>query len=596
MKDDNKRIFEAYLSELRSTQSKHLGKYQRSINRYYNSIGSHIVNLRSATPVGFNAFEPGEETDTARIPNLNVIKSIIDTLVSKIATVKVRPFFTPVQGNYRTIKILRQVQLYFDDFFDKQDVNKKISLAFRDACIFDTGVIFVDPFTYQIRLIHPWQCSVMTSEYNFGKPYRVLLSFDDYPTSHLQQYGIDLKRNQVFCKFEIYIDVDLKEVRFLVDQREIKKEKYDHEDIPICFIHYTNPVKGAETTSITDDLNAIQENINTLASKIYTAAELTPANTIFVPEGSNLSVDSLNNRVGNVMKYKPLPSMAGSPISVATPAFINPEYTSLLDYYIQKAYEIVGVSQLSALGKKPSGIDSGKALESMENIESDRFEMQLNNVVRTYVDVAKCIIDTMPDNKDILPKEITRAKLTWKDIKKEAELVNVQYSAQSLLSKDPSVRMEQLTKLMAMGMIPPGAAARYLEMPDINEAFNLATASQMAVETLIETVLENKDDTKDLVEIPDFIDLGLLESTVITLQNQLFSSEDDAELVEKLTKLLSFTEDKILRIGALPVQDATAIEQAENVNEQVDYEQYPEGSGLGGPNVSNSISDMKIGV
>ena len=39
---------------------------------------------------------------------------------------------------------LEAAQEYFDAIYDKQNVNKTVVRAFQDACIFDTGWIYVD--------------------------------------------------------------------------------------------------------------------------------------------------------------------------------------------------------------------------------------------------------------------------------------------------------------------------------------------------------------------------------------------------------------------------------------------------------------------
>jgi hypothetical protein len=74
--------------------------------------------------------------------------------------------------------------------------------------------------------------------------------------------------------------------------------------------------------------------------------------------------------------------MTGDPIHTATPPFISDQFIAERAYLIETAYQIAGVSELSAQSEKPGGLDSGKALETMENIESNRFEYQLSTVIR----------------------------------------------------------------------------------------------------------------------------------------------------------------------------------------------------------------------
>jgi hypothetical protein len=466
---------------------------------------------------------------------MSVIKSCIDTLVSKVASAKVRPYFTPIQGTYNTIKVLKQTQIFFDDLYERVDAVKKITLAFRDACIFDTGYIFVNPFDYSIMKINPWQATILDAEYHYGKLTKALITFEDVPKSILKiVYGIDYHEHYA-TKLDLYIDTELKNIFCIIDggANVVKTVNYNG-PIPLVMFHYSSPVKGAKTTSIADDLYNIQWNINLLNARIKEAAQLSPANLIFVPDGSNINTHNLDNRAGQVIKYKPIPSV-GQPVEVATPAPISPAYENLLEYYIQKAYEMTGISMLSAQSINPLGANaSGAALQSMENIESTRFETQMNQVVRGYVDLAKLLIAMLPEDTDILPAEANRSGYTWKDVKKQANLINIQYSAQSMLSKDPSKRLEQIIQLSQVGLIPQGKIGRFLEMPDLSEVFNIMTAAQDAVDKVIQLAIEN-----GIFEIPRYVSYDLLGKSVTAMQNQLLGAytENNPETLDNLVRI-----------------------------------------------------------
>jgi hypothetical protein len=491
---------------------------------------------------------------------MNVIKSIIDTLISKIASTKVRPFFTPINGDYTTIKVLKQLQIYFDDLFDKLDIIKKISNGYRDACIFDTGVIFVNPFDYSIEKLSPWQAAILDAEYNYGTITKALITFTDFPVTLLGIYGV--KSSEKYIRLELYFDTLEKKVHVFINGKHERAANFPG-PVPLVFLHYTTPIKGAKTTSIVDDLYNTQRNIDVLCARIKEAATLTPANVIAVPEGSNIDIDGLNNRTGNIIKYRPVPG-AGDPLQVIAPAFISGEYQTNLEYLLQKAYEMVGISQLSSQSINPLGANaSGAALQSMENIESTRFETQLNQVVRAYVDLAKILIDIIPEDRDILPKEANRSGYTWKDVKKQASLINIQYSAQTMLSKDPSTRLQQIMQLSQLGIIPQSKVGRYLDQPDLNEVYSLATAAQDAVDKVIQLALED-----EYFDIPKFVSYQLLEETITALQNQLLGAytPKNKEVLQSLTRL-QVLDDKLqeimIREGFTPVQPTGPIQVSE---------------------------------
>jgi hypothetical protein len=508
---------------------------------------------------------------------MNVIKSVIDTLISKIASTKVRPFFSPINGDYTTLKVLKQLQVYFDDLYDRQDITRKIAEAYRDACIFDTGAVFVNPFDYSIEKIVPWQCTVLDAEYHYRNITKALISFYDFPGTGLGKYGLE-DGNAYNC-LEILFDTQEEKVTLYLNGKEEKEQSFKG-PVPVVFLHYTTPVKGAKTTSVVDDLYNIQRNIDLINAQIKDAAELSPANFIFLPDGSNVSPLNADNRIGTIFTYKPTPG-GGSPPEVITPAFINGQYYTQLDNLIQKAYEMVGISQLSSQSVNPLGANaSGAALQSMENIESTRFETQLNQVIRAYVDLAKIIIAIVPEDKDILPKEANRSGYKWADVKNQSALINIQYSAQTLLSKDPSTRLQQIMQLSQIGVIPPGKIGRFLEQPDLSEVYNLMTAAQDAVDKVIQMAVE-----EGIFNIPKFVSYQLLEETITAMQNQLlgaYTPENNEILVylDRLQTLDDMLNEIMVREGFVQVQPAGPVQVSEG------------GIGASGPVDAPSAADL----
>ena len=78
-------------------------KYQYMIARYLNDPS---FELRAANEYDyFNiGFTFPQNSDLSQPANTNVIKSAIDTLVSKISNQKCRPYFSSVNGTYKQNK------------------------------------------------------------------------------------------------------------------------------------------------------------------------------------------------------------------------------------------------------------------------------------------------------------------------------------------------------------------------------------------------------------------------------------------------------------------------------------------------------------
>ena len=356
-KISNKDIQSAALG-LKSLCSNRLNKYSRNYRRYNYTPFANLDSIRTPSVVGFYEQPQEIEEDTTKTPQLNVIKSCIDTLTSKIAQSKVRPFFNTQNGSFKDIQTVKQAQAFFDLFYDLQNVNKKVSEAFRDSCIFDTGVIWINEVGKCIEKTLPHQVFIRPAEMNYNKITRVYFERKDFPTTLLDEGLITkINNNSIdYVTYGIYYDIFNHIKAEMIDDKVVRVTDYTPNKVPFIFLHYCAPVISNTSQSIVDMLNSIQLEIDNLMMKIKDASQLNPALTFCVPKGSSVKTSQLNNRVGQILEYNATPNMTGSPVTVATPAFIDNQYMNLIEQLKQSAYELVGISQLSAMSTKPSGM------------------------------------------------------------------------------------------------------------------------------------------------------------------------------------------------------------------------------------------------
>lgn len=556
------------INKLKSYNSTYIEKWRRDYRLYNNTPDCSLENMEHPTVIGFYEGMRKSEKDTSQTPSLNVVRSCIDTLVSKISESKVRPFFNTINGSFKDILVCKQAQQFFDVLYDVQNVNKLISEAFRDACIFDTGIIYVDEEINKICKALPFQVYVRPAELTYDKVTRIFYERKDYPVTLLpNKVKTKFKKSLDYVDYGIYYDTYNKVKVYTANGKFALKEDYSKEKVPFVFLHYSIPTFGQCGLSIADMLSGIQEEINILMDKIKTASQLNPALTFFVPEGSTIKTAQISNRIGNVVSYKPIGGMGGSPVTSVTPAFIDSQYLDLLDNLVQKAYEMVGISMLSAQSKKPVGIESGIGLATLENVESDRFESQLNQVIRCYVDVAKICITCFDGNSDILPNTKNRIALKWGDIVKAEKNFSIQFSSADSLSKDPSVKLQQLQALAQAGVIQTSRIAQLMELPDLETGYNIAQNATNAVMRVIEACV-----AKDDYSIPDFVPLQILKEECTNAMLSLYSCNENGKNekdIQKLMKLYEIAQERDVEITT-PVDEPAVQPEGQNVDVQGD--------------------------
>lgn len=530
-------------------------KYRRNLRKY---LASPSIELDSNNfAVGWSYLY---SDNTLPPSNLNVIKSIIDTLTSKIAQSKVRPYFNTMNGDYNDMQSAIQTQQYFDIVFENYGVHKIVSEAFRDSCIFDTGIIFVD--TDDVKRANPWGVYFDPNETNNNIPYtKIVYERNNYPVSALPKSVKEKVKNKsiVYCSYSLYFDTVNHIKAYLVNDKVLLTEKYNLDIVPFVILPYQRLI-GNTSLSIVDTLYSLQTEIDLIEQKIGEASQLTPANTMFVPEGSNIKANQINNGIGNIMTYRPSPA-GGDPVSISTPNFIAQQYIDARNDYIQKAYELTGISLLSATGQKPSGVDSGIALSTLENVESDRFETQVKQVINSYVEITKLIIKLKEDNENILPESNNIYNVKWADIKKSVDNMKIQFSAADSLSKDPSVKLQQLQVLAQQGIIPKNRVAQLMELPDIQSGYNLSNNAINAVYTVIDDCINH-----DNFNIPSYIPFVMLKEEIINTQLSLKASnkQDNLEDIKKLQRLYEEVENLEEKYGAIDNPNQQVLEQEAN--------------------------------
>jgi len=513
--------------------------------RLYTYSSTVTLDLSDSEIVGF--YQRGTfdiEDDTTSSIQENVIASCIETLCSKIASQKVRPFFNTVNGTFKEMQVARQAQIFFDQLYEENNVNKVVTNAFKTACIFDKGIVKISDDGISNRL--PWNVYVDPREASYGQITCVAEKLPKTPGRLLElKYGIKGDRNLDYTVYEYYDVMEHIKAVYVLEMNKVEVHKYEPNIIPYLFIHYSDPIKGNTSQSVVDQLYGIQMQIDELLSVMKDSIAMNPGMTLLVPRSSNIKTNMLSNRTGQIIQYDPIPGQTASPVTYATNDIISAQFVQLLDKLKNDAYEIVGISQLSATSQKPDGLNSGVALSTMEDVESSRFETQLNNVVRLYVDIAKACLDLFPPESNILPESLNRSNFTWADIVEARNNMKIQFSAAESLSKDPSEKLKQLVALSQAGVIPSSHIATLMELPDLNAGYSIANNAYNSVYTFIDNVLESG-------VLPDTIPIylpknkgGLLETEIVnTMLSLSIKPEQNVNEIELLKQLFAKVQEE----------------------------------------------------
>lgn len=515
-------------------------KMMRNLRKYEYTPGLSLENLTDDNCVGYYQSNGSElEADTTAPIQENIIRSCISTLVSKIASQKVRPFFNTINGTFKDMQIVKAAQQFFDLYFTELNVNKIVSDAFRDACIFDRGYIFIDSESKSIERVLPWQVFIDPRENSYNRLTKIARKQMQYPTSLLPE---TTKTKLEYVTYWQYWNIRThKYVEYIPELEYYKESAYRPNILPFVLLNYESPVKGTSCSSVVDLLYGIQKELDYLNTCIKDATQRSNIKRYFVPEISNVKISKLSNRAGEIITYNPIQGVNNPIIPDASP-IMDPQWLELVQQYKEDAYELVGISQLSATSQKPKGLNSGVALDTMESIESDRFETQLNQVIRAYVDIAKACLQLFDPNDSILPPTIWRRTITWKDIVEASAKFSIQFSAAEFLSNDPSIKIQQIQALVNGGYISRQRGSSLMQIPDLEQGYSLANNALNAVLAVIDDCLE-----RNIFDVPDYIPTQLLLEEILNtcLSLRSASRPENARDIQKLMLLYKTAEGKM---------------------------------------------------
>ena len=515
--------------EIESHQKAWRQKCRRNLILYEFTPNMDLTSQNDSTTVGF--YNAGNTENTSMIQE-NVIRSCIDTLGSKIASQKVTPFFNTVNGTFREIQVVKAAQQFFDVLYDELNVNKTVVQAFVDSCITDRGIIYVNKDNKNIERIQPWQFFFDPREYAYGQLTHCAFKKTDYPASLLTE-KTDL---QTVTLHEYWSIKEHIHATYIEELNKVSFDKWDANILPFAILRWSNPVKASSSTCVVDLLFGIQKQINYLLSQIKDASKSSFGIKYIVPTDSDVKINRLNNSNGEVIEYTPQMTPNGvMPVQPVTPAFMDGQWFSALQQFKQDAYEMVGISQLSAMSQKPSGLNTGVGLQTMEDIESDRFETQLNSVIRVYVDIAKICMEVFDPLEEVLPSSIYRGHITWKDITEARNLMSIQFSSLDKISKDPVVKQQIISQWVNSGYISRAHAMQLMEVPDDTRGYSLMNNSLNAVMSVIDDCVE-----KDIYDVPIYIDTALLKEEITSTLLSLKAAQNPENEVDiqKLQRLM----------------------------------------------------------
>ena len=448
---------------------------------------------------------------------LNLAKSCVDTAVSKIGTMKARPFFLTNGGDRSQRDRAEKLTDFYDGLFYQMKFHETMQTGFKDGCISMAGFVkfYIDSAKKKISCDRVFTDEIIVDDidaiYNDPRTlYQVKMidrsivkaMFPKFERQIDEAHGVEIQNtggmavtNTIWVAEGWHLqgssDSGDGSHAICIDNCCVFQEEYKKDYFPFVQMGWTKKPKGYWYSSIVEDISGIQLDVNVTMAKIQECHKLCAVPRVWVEQSSQVNIEHITNDVGMIAKYRGIPPIFMSPNSVP------PELYQHLQAQTMRAYEMIGISQMDAQSQKPAGLNSGVAMRTYQDVGSQRFKDQADRYEDSQMKAVDIIFDLCEDlanSGDIevmTPSKRTIKKISWKDARIDREDYILQRYPTNLLPSTPEGKKETVIDYINAGIMDKDIALELLDFPDLKEATNRILSESKLLDKIIDKILND---------------------------------------------------------------------------------------------------------
>jgi hypothetical protein len=584
-------------------------QWARDCNVLYEGNAAKELGLIAATSWGIDP------------ATFNVVGAMVDTRASHVFKNKVRPYFLTEKGAFEDREKADGMQLAVEGTFHATGIYGELGQhVCWDGEVFEAGAVKVVPDHANGRVlierIRAQDVYLDKRDAKLGKPSSfhlvttidraVLLDFCRDASEEVRQAIIDAKPApaEMYDDEETELDDDTEtsdrvavaELWHLpsgaVDRDDQKQwslktathdgrhmivlwdaceephilhdEAWPYDYAPIAFYRPKKKRRGFWSESIPERHVGTQLAVNRMLTRVDGVFDLHARPLLAVSRQANLNTDKITNSWSSILEVTGDARAAIAGLSFPT---LPPEYLNHIVQLIQWAYEREGISQLSAAAMKPKGIDSGVALETLQDTESVRHTDVFRAWEDFHVELAKMVVDAFRmlvqaggNLKAVFGNSKDLKRVVWKDIDLSEDRYHLMTWPTNLLPQTPTGKLQRVIELARAfpNQFPPEVAMKLLDYPDLSSAMGDMRAAEENIIAQIERVTRDGVGDGDEPVVPNsYLALDLAFRLGVDRLNRL---EADGMPEERLDRLRQWVEDvNELRKKAAPPPQMAAM-------------------------------------
>lgn len=514
------------------------------------------------------------------IAKLNASKSIIDTFVSRLSKDRPMPNFNVDDGDwqlkrkakkYRQFIVGQMLETEFDDL--SRD-------ALLDGAVLGNGYTRIDSdddvFAERVPVN---EILYDKRECRYGKPKQAVRKYriaKDLLAELYPAFKNEIARAQpserrqdddfdMLSNLEDYTDVwegwDLPSTKdsedgrhgLVIDTATLVFERWHEPRFPWAHLRLFKPRTGLMGFGFIDQLASLQHRVNCIVRDLQLNIAATGRGHFLVNENNDIPTELLTGWQPFKLKYK-----GGQPPTYVAPQPFHGAQLQALEFFIQKMYDLSGVSQAAATSKSSLGPGaSGIALDTQYDIDSDRFRMPQANYARYRLEAAQRYIDAAAraarrrnEDKGTRPKYVAVSwknrdaieRLEYSKVELEEGTYCLQIEAVNFLPDTRAGKLAVVEQLAKAGVIEQWLVPTLFDEPDLIRANNILLAA-------FKNALRKMDDLADPdlpLPIPEPMnDLQLELKLVVAYYNRVQEEKAPLEVQDRYYQYEAFVRELI---------------------------------------------------
>lgn len=530
----------------------------------------------------------------------NLIAIVVDSLVSKITKNRVRPYFLTQGGNYRTQRRAKKLSQFAEGLFYETRFDEIAPLIFRDGAVVGDGIVHIYEDTALGRValerVPAQELMVDVVDGMYGDPSQMHRVKNIARRKAIAAWGYDAEgkeRKDVIRMLEecspssreftgipyqfltdsiavseswhLPSSKDSDDGRHIiaVDNGVLIDEPWTKNYFPFVRFSWKPRIYGWHGASLAEELIGTQVEMNHLLHMMQRAFRMMAGFKIVVENGT-IPDGHFNDRLGTILH---LPKGAQMPQYIA-PTPLNPAYFEHFERIKARGFEIARLSQLSAVGQKPQGLDSGEAQRVYHDIESEGFQYVGQAYEQFHLDVMRQVIDLVRDiytredgpksykikapvSSYALPGNRFLREIDWSEVNMDEDQYVLRAYPTSALPSTPAGKFAQINDLARAGYIDESTARKLMDFPDLAQVQTLLGAAEDWVMKSLDDIIERSKFTP-----PDAL-MNLQLAETLCVQEVATGSANDME-EDKLDML----RDWLMQVKYMQGKGATATPEA----------------------------------